>query len=130
MQEFNTESPQTMEEILHPGADRRSFDPDFPDAPRDWHRGIAEAVAAADGLQLNSEYFDVIGALQAYYVAHQGARINVRELHDALDEHFHTQGGIRYLYTLLPKGPIAQGCRLAGLDAPAGAADPGFGSAV
>jgi tRNA 2-thiouridine synthesizing protein E len=35
---------------------------------------------------------------------------------------------MKYLYTLLPGGPIAQGCRLAGLKPPAGAVDQGFGS--
>jgi tRNA 2-thiouridine synthesizing protein E len=35
---------------------------------------------------------------------------------------------MKYLYTLFPGGPIVQGCRLAGLKAPAGATDRGFGS--
>lgn len=52
----------------------------------------------------------------------------MRELHDALDEKFHWKGGIGYLYRLFPGGPIAQGCRIAGLRAPAGAVDRGFGS--
>jgi hypothetical protein len=46
----------------------------------------------------------------------------------ALDERFHHKGGMRYLYQLLPGGPVAQECRLAGLKAPAGAVDKGFGS--
>jgi tRNA 2-thiouridine synthesizing protein E len=52
----------------------------------------------------------------------------MRELHDALDEMFHRQGGIKQLYVLFHGGPIAQGCRIAGLKAPAGAIDRGFGS--
>jgi tRNA 2-thiouridine synthesizing protein E len=52
----------------------------------------------------------------------------VRELHDALDERFHARGGIKFLYEQFPGGPIAQGCRFAGLQAPAGAADKSFGS--
>jgi len=122
--------PQSMEEILHPGSDRKQFDPDFPDAPREWQRSDAERVAAEEGINLNGEVWEVVCALQAYYAAKEGGRINARELHDALEEHFHQQGGIKYLYSLLPKGPIAQGCRLAGLQAPAGSSDPGFGSAV
>ncbi|MGB5339763.1 MAG: sulfite reductase, partial [Gammaproteobacteria bacterium] len=35
---------------------------------------------------------------------------------------------LKYLYTLLPGGPVAQGCRLAGLEPPAGSQDAGFGS--
>ncbi len=52
----------------------------------------------------------------------------MRELTDALDEAFHMNGGIKYLYKLFPGGPLVQGCRMAGLQAPAGAEDKGFGS--
>jgi hypothetical protein len=54
--------------------------------------------------------------------------INLRDLHDALDECFYLKGGLKYLYTLFPGGPIAQSCRLAGLKAPFMATDRGFGS--
>jgi tRNA 2-thiouridine synthesizing protein E len=54
--------------------------------------------------------------------------INLRDLHDALDEHFHAKGGLKYLYTIFPGGPITQSCRLAGLKAPFIASDPSFGS--
>ena len=57
-------------------------------------------------------------------------QINVRELHDALDEKFHLSGGMKYVYSLFPGGPIAQGCKLAGLQPPAGSIDKGFGSVV
>jgi tRNA 2-thiouridine synthesizing protein E len=35
---------------------------------------------------------------------------------------------MRHLYMLFPGGPVAQGCRVAGLPVPAGAVDRGFGS--
>jgi tRNA 2-thiouridine synthesizing protein E len=35
---------------------------------------------------------------------------------------------MKFLYKLLPGGPVSQGCRLAGLEPPAGSTDPGFGS--
>jgi len=74
-------------------------------------------------------HWDVIRALQNYYAHHDDeAVISLRELHDALDEHFHLQGGLKYLYTLFPGGPIAQSCRLAGLKAPFMASDSSFGS--
>jgi tRNA 2-thiouridine synthesizing protein E len=69
-----------------------------------------------------------VRALQEYYARRAAEAINLRELHDALEERFHRQGGLKYLYQLFPGGPVAQGCRLAGLKAPAGAADKGFGS--
>lgn len=105
-------------------------DPDFPHAPNDWSRELGQRAADELGLQLNEQHWQVVCALQAFYAQHETGQINVRELHDALDEAFHPEGGIKYLYRLFPGGPIAQGCRLAGLAAPAGAADKGFGSVV
>jgi tRNA 2-thiouridine synthesizing protein E len=105
-------------------------DPDFPHAPIDWTRGNAEEVAHMEGLPLTEEHWQVVCALQEFYARHAETIINVRELHDALDEYFHPEGGTKYLYKLFPKGPVAQGCRLAGLQPPAGAQDKGFGSAV
>lgn len=116
---------ETRDDILHPNhADPH---PDFPNAPADWAPGSARAVAAEYDLELNDGHWGVIRALQEYYSRHDG-NINVRELLDALNEKFHGKGGAKYLYKLLPGGPVAQGCRLAGLHPPAGAVDKGFGS--
>jgi tRNA 2-thiouridine synthesizing protein E len=104
-------------------------DPDFPHAPVDWTRDEAIAVARREGLELSAEHWETIRALHAYYAQHaDSAVVNLRELHDALDEHFHQRGGLKHLYALFPGGPIAQSCRLAGLKAPAIATDPSFGS--
>lgn len=104
-------------------------DPAFPHAPLDWSRDEALAVARAEGLELTEDHWEVIRALQNYYAHHEDdAVINMRDLHDALDERFHQKGGLKFLYTLFPGGPIAQSCRLAGLKAPFIATDPSFGS--
>lgn len=103
--------------------------PDFPYAPLDWRREDAMQTARAENLELTDAHWNVIRALQNYY-AHHGDEtvISLRDLHDALDEHFHPQGGLKYLYALFPGGPIAQSCRLAGLKAPFMARDLSFGS--
>jgi TusE/DsrC/DsvC family sulfur relay protein len=116
---------QTMSDILNPSA-AATRDPDFPNAPADWSRATAESVAKSDGIALGPDHWEVIKALQGWFA--ERPRTNVRELHDALDERFHAAGGIKYLYALLPGGPVAQGCRLAGIEPPAGAADRSFGS--
>lgn len=104
-------------------------DPDFPHAPLNWTPGDAERIAHEEGLELAEDHWETIRALQNFYAQHEDETVNnLRELHDALDEHFHPQGGIKYLYTLFPGGPIAQSCRLAGLKAPYIATDPSFGS--
>lgn len=104
-------------------------DPDFPHAPFDWTREETLKAAQNEGLELKEDHWETIRALQSYYAHHaDDTTINLRDLHDALDEHFHPKGGVKYLYTLFPGGPIAQSCRLAGLKAPFMASDPSFGS--
>jgi len=103
----------------------------FPHAPDHWSQEEALALAREEGLQMGDDHWEELRALQEYYSRRRDTlRISVRELHDALDEHFHDKGGIKYLYGLFPGGPVAQGCRLAGLDIPPGAIDRGFGSVV
>lgn len=103
--------------------------PGFPDAPLDWTPDEATRMAQNEGLELTEEHKDVIRALQRYFLQHEDdGHLNLRDIHDALDEHFHQLGGLKYLYQIFPGGPIAQGCRLAGLEAPFLATDKSFGS--
>lgn len=103
-------------------------DPLFPHAPPEWTPTVAQEVARQENLALSDDHWELVRGLQAFYARHEDAPVTLTELHDALEEKFHHKGGIKYLYTLLPGGPIAQGCRLAGLSAPGGATDRSFGS--
>ena len=105
-------------------------DTKFPHAPADWTKEMALKTAKQEGLELGADHWEAIRALQEYFTKHQEITLSMRELHDALDENFHGKGGIKYLYQLFPGGPVAQGCRLAGLKAPAGTTDKSFGSVV
>jgi tRNA 2-thiouridine synthesizing protein E len=101
----------------------------FPHAPLDWSPAAAEQLAKAEGLTLTDNHWEVIQGLQEYFARHgEETNVSVRNLHDALDEHFHARGGLKALYLLFPGGPIAQGCRLAGLKAPYLATDTSYGS--
>jgi TusE/DsrC/DsvC family sulfur relay protein len=102
--------------------------PGYPYAPEGWSEAEAAKIARDESIELGPDHLELLGALQEYFAKHSKTEINARELHDALDEKFHAKGGIKYLYVLLPKGPVAQGCRLAGLPVPAGAIDKSFGS--
>ncbi len=119
-------------DYIFPGKEHESAgQPGFPHAPADWTEDEAERQARTEGLSMGDTHWEVIRALQDYYDRHEDdVSINVRLLHDALDERFHASGGIKKLYHEFPGGPVAQGCRLAGLNAPAGAEDQGFGSVV
>lgn len=114
---------ESMDDILHPGIDRN---PDFPDAPAGWTPAEAEKIAQAENIELADDHWDVIRALQKIF--HHDAEAGIRTIHDAFEEHFHARGGMRHAYRILPGGPVAQGCRLAGLKAPAGSTDASFGS--
>lgn len=103
---------------------------DFPDAPLDWTPQTAEFIAQQEGITLTPDHWEALRALQEYAVRNAAHGIHGRALHDALDEHFHLQGGIKFLYRIFPGGPIAQGCRLAGLQVPASARDNSFGSVM
>lgn len=115
----------SRDDILHPGTSEG--DSGYPSAPRDWTPDTARRIAQELDLELGDDHWQVIRALQDYYARHPDT-INVRNLLDALEEKFHIRGGLKYLYLLLPGGPVAQGCKLAGLQAPAGSVDRGFGS--
>ncbi len=102
--------------------------PDFPHAPAEWTPQDGVTTAIQEGLELGDDHWEAVRALQEYFNRHsEHPAMNMRDLHDALDEKFHSKGGIRYLYRLFPGGPVAQGCRIAGLLAP-GATDKGYGS--
>ena len=117
------------ENPIRPGYETKPH-PGFPYAPAEWSPAEAEKLAQADGLALTQDHWEVVRGLQEFFARNEEASLRARDLHDALDERFHYKGGIKYLYELFPKGPVAQGCRLGGLHPPAGALDAGFGSAV
>jgi tRNA 2-thiouridine synthesizing protein E len=118
-------APRTIFDILHPGA-ATAADPNFPDAPDGWTQAQARVLAAKAGLSLTEDHWEVIRVLQGSYKDEVAPRI--RLLRDALEARFAGKGGMKYLFGILPGGPIAQGCVLAGLKPPAGARDLSFGS--
>ena len=97
-------------------------------APLAWNPAAAQQVAAQEGLTLAQAHWDLVRALQEFYARNPLAEIRLRDLQGALEEKFHHKGGMKYLYTVCPGGPVTQGCRLAGLRPPGGASDRGFGS--
>jgi tRNA 2-thiouridine synthesizing protein E len=99
---------------------------EFPYAPDNWAIDKAKQVAAGEGLELTEDHWEVIRGIQEYF--DKTEFFKPRQLLDALDERFHSKGGLKYLYTLLPKGPVAQGCRISGMSPPAGTIDESFGS--
>ena len=102
----------------------------FSHAPSDWQPSDAETIANQQGITLNKDIWELISALQGYFRSHDKTAVNRREITDALEEKFHAKGGMKFLYKLLPNGPVSQGCELAGIRNPAGNVDLSFGSVV
>lgn len=98
----------------------------FPNAPLGWSFNDAEAVATSDGFAMTDDHWELVVALQEYY--HKVEHPKLRQVKDALDEKFHAQGGLKYLHQIIPSGPVAEGCKLAGLNVPPGTIDKSFGS--
>jgi len=101
----------------------------FPHAPEEWTPALAEKTARAEGVELTPDHWEAVRCLQEFFARHETEPlINMRDLHDALEEHFHARGGLRALYRMFPGGPIAQGSRIAGLKPPYLSKDTSFGS--
>ena len=91
-----------------------------------WNREIALESAAHEEIELGDRHWKVITFLRRYYLDHgwpAQPRILIREL----DKAFRDEGGTRYLYRLFPRGPLAQGARIAGLPKPANVTNQSFG---
>ena len=98
----------------------------FPNSPHGWTIESAEAAAKENDITMSDDHWQLIAALQEYYAKVEYPKL--RQIKDALEEKFHSLGGIKYLHQLVPSGPVAMGCKLAGLEVPAGAVDKSFGS--
>ncbi|MBT8060343.1 MAG: TusE/DsrC/DsvC family sulfur relay protein [Gammaproteobacteria bacterium] len=84
----------------------------------DWSSGLAEQMAAADGIELTADHWQVIAYFQDYFERFEiepPMRALVRHTRELWGE---ARGNSRYLYRLFPDGPGTQACRYAGLPRP------------
>lgn len=91
-----------------------------------WSEEMARERAEQEGIKLSEAHLDVICTLRDQF-AECGPTLNARAMLRMLEDEYRDQGGRKYLYSLFPRGPITQGCRMAGLPTPAGNTDPSFG---
>jgi len=115
--------PKTMQDFTNPGATREA--PGFPDAPPGWHPGAAREKARELGLELNGDHWEAIRVIQGAYMDEPAPPL--RRVHGALEARFSASGGMRHLYEIFDGGPVTRGCLRAGVPAPDGAVDEGFG---
>ncbi len=93
----------------------------------DWTEEVASSIARMESIQLTDAHWSVIRFLRDHYAQH-GTSQHARVLSDALEAKFQIQGGLKYLYSLFPDGPVTQGARIAGVPVPADSSNDSFGS--
>ncbi len=84
----------------------------------DWDEGLAEQMAAADGIALTAAHWEIIEFVRDYHAEFHMAppiRLLIKAIASKLGE---DKGNSRYLYRLFPEGPAKQVCRYAGLTKP------------
>ena len=94
----------------------------------DWSESLAHSLAADEDITLSDEHMKVLNYLRKYYDKN-GQGYHARTLLNVLEFEFGKWQGKKYLYELFPKGPVSQGCKLAGIPLPPNCNDPSFGSA-
>ncbi|MGE5154709.1 MAG: TusE/DsrC/DsvC family sulfur relay protein [Bdellovibrio bacteriovorus] len=81
-----------------------------------WDRGIAEALAAEEGLTLTDCHWSVINFLRDYYTTHEIApspRVVIKSIGQEISAHVPCTR--KHLESLFPGGGCKQACRIAGL---------------
>ena len=94
-----------------------------------WDDAVAKKLANEEHIELTNDHLEVLGYLRRTYRKH-GRIQHARSLTQALDTQFASKGGIKYLYTLFPNGPVTQGCKLAGIPAPSDSTNNSFGNTL
>ncbi len=93
----------------------------------EWNEQTARELAADENIELTDAHWDVIRFLRSHCEEH-GTTCSARIVLKAMTNRYKQQGGKRYLYTLFPRGPVVQACKIAGIPLPAYSLDLSFGS--
>jgi len=84
----------------------------------DYRDEVAQAIAAADGIELTDAHWEVIRFLRGEYQEH-GTSPNFRNMLKGFQD-IRPEADSKYLYDLFPMGPAKQGAKIAGLPQPYG----------
>ncbi|MES9845791.1 MAG: TusE/DsrC/DsvC family sulfur relay protein [Candidatus Sedimenticola sp. PURPLELP] len=98
-----------------------------PESFHEWTEELASQLAAEEEIDLTPAHWDVIKFVRGHCEAN-GTSCSARLMLKAMTANFKREGGKRYLYTLFPRGPVVQACKIAGIPLPAYSLDLSFGS--
>jgi len=74
-----------------------------------------EERARKIGLNLSDKHWDAINFVKKFYDYHEDEELKVTDYSSALQGKYVRLGGLKYLYTLFPEGPIYTVTQLAGI---------------
>ena len=82
----------------------------------DWDKDVAEAIAAAEGLALTQDHWDVIDYLREAFFEHNGEQPNNRTILKAMQDKWSGRKvDNKTLFDLFPGNPSKQAGKVAGL---------------
>ena len=82
----------------------------------DWSKEVAEAIAAAEGITLTQDHWDVIDYLRDSYFEHNGEQPNNRAILKAMQDKWSDRKvDNKTLFDLYPGNPSKQAGKIAGL---------------
>ena len=88
----------------------------FLENPDDWDKDVAAAIAAAEGITLTQDHWDLIEYLRDAYFNHNGEQPNNRAILKAMQEKWSGRKvDNKTLFDLFPGNPSKQAGMIAGL---------------
>lgn len=83
--------------------------------PTAWNERVAEVIAAAEGITLTPEHWDVMNYLRDEYFNNGGNQPNERTILKAMSDRWGRSVSTKEMYLLFPHMPSKQGAKVAGL---------------
>ncbi len=78
-------------------------------------RQAIEERARKSGFHLTDKHWEAIDFISKFYDYHENEALKVGDYNNALKGKYSSQGGLKYLYSLFPDGPVNTITQLAGI---------------